>query len=201
VTLALPMNSRSPGLEPSFPPSARDAVALCKAALAAMSTYAEGLPQTPQTISVTGYAATPDTQQFSVVKAGLLHGDESTLISDAAKAAVGLAGLNRLQTFFQLQAGWDGPSSKPLDLSSIETFSDFFSRTRLRPEGLGVFMSAQGNLVVNWPDSDNKLIELEFHSTDIDYYVERSGEEGTVVRDEIGVNDLLGKLVTERVAA
>lgn len=200
MNLALPMNSRGLGLEPSFP-SARDAFAPCMAALAAMSTYAEGLPQTPQTISVTGYAVTPDTQQFSVIKAGLLDRGVSTLISDAAKAAVGHAGLNRLQTFFQLQAGWDGPSSRPLDLSSIETFSDFFSRTRLQPEGLGVFMSAQGNLVVNWPDPDNKLIELEFHSSGIDYYAEHSGEEGTVVRDEVGVNELLGKLATERVAA
>ena len=200
MSLILPMNSCVLSFEPDF--FSRDPIGFDVTALAAtLSARVEAIAQTLQTISVKDDAATPDTQQSLVVKAGLLQDGVSTLISDAATAAIGGAGLNRLQGFFQLQAGWDGPSSKPLDLSSIETFSNFFSRTRLRPPRLGVFMSAQGNLVANWPDNNNKLIELEFRSTEIDYFFEHSGEEGMVVYGEIGINSLLDKLPAEHAVA
>ena len=143
---------------------------------------------------------TPDTQQSSTVKVGLLQEEVSTLISDAARVAVGPAGLKRLENFFRLQAGWDGRASKPIDLNSVAVFSSFFAETGLRPDRLGVFMSAQGNVVVNWPDQDGQLVELEFHSSGVDYFIERRGEEGAVARGDIGFSKLL-RQVAGRVEA
>jgi hypothetical protein len=128
---------------------------------------------------------------------GLLHENVSTLISAAAKAAIGSTGLSRLEAFFQLQPGWDGKASKPIDLNSVADFSKFFDETSLCPSGLGIFMSAQGNMVINWPDQKGQLIELEFHSSGVDYFVERNEEEGTLPR-KTGFNALLKK-IEERV--
>ena len=137
---------------------------------------------------------TSDTQQSSTVKEGLLLEDVSTLISDAAKAAIGAAGLKRLENFFRLQAGWDGKASKPIELNSIALFSSFFAETGLRPHQLGLFMSARGNVVVNWHDQDRHLVELEFHASGVDYFIESSGEEGTVAKGDVGFSKLLNRL-------
>ena len=55
-------------------------------------------------------------------------------------------------------------------------------------------MSAQGNVVVNWPDQADQLIELEFHSSGVEYFIERSGEEGTVKRGDVGFTKLLNRV-------
>ena len=144
--------------------------------------------------------ATSDTQQSSTVKVGLLQGDQATLISAPAKEAIGANGLKRLETFFRLQAGWDGTASKPIDLNSVAVFSRFFAETRLNPERLGVFMSARGNVVVNWPEQDGQLVELEFHSDGVDYFIESASDEGTVPIGDVGFSKLF-QLVSESVAA
>jgi hypothetical protein len=145
-------------------------------------------------------SATRDTLQSSTVKAGFLQEKTSTLISNAAKVAIGNAGFKRLENFFLLSAGWDGSASKPIDLSSVVVFSRFFSETGLRPNRLGIFMSAQGNVVVNWLDQDERLVELEFLPTGIEYFIERSGEEGTVPNGDIGFTKLFNR-VAETVEA
>ncbi|HVK54061.1 MAG TPA: hypothetical protein VM532_03435 [Burkholderiales bacterium] len=137
--------------------------------------------------------ATSNTQQSSTIKVGLLQEDVSTLISDAAKAAIGTTGLKRLENFFRLQAGWDGKGSKPIELKSVEVFSSFFAETGLRPNQLGVFMSAQGNVVVNWLDQEGQLVELEFLPSGVEYFIAKSGEEGTTMGD-IGFSKLLNRL-------
>lgn len=144
--------------------------------------------------------ATSDTQQSSTVKVGLLQDDETTLISGPAKDVIGPNGLKRLKSFFRLQAGWDGTVSKPIDLNSVAVFSRFFAETRLNPERLGVFMSARGNVVVNWLEQDGQLIELEFHSDGVDYFIESAGDEGTVANGDVGFSKLF-QLVSENVAA
>lgn len=129
-----------------------------------------------------------------------LHSVVTTLISGPAKDAIGTNGLKRLETFFRLQAGWDGTASKPIDLNSVAVFSRFFAETRLNPKRLGVFMSARGNVVVNWPEQDGQLVELEFHSGGVDYFIESVGDEGTVANDDVGFSRLF-QLVSESVAA
>jgi len=158
----------------------------------------------PAQVALRGFTivncATSHTQQSSIVKAGLLQDDQTTLISGPAKDAIGTNGLKRLETFFRLQAGWDGTASKPIDLNSVAVFSRFFAETRLNPKRLGVFMSARGNVVVNWPEQDGQLVELEFHSGGVDYFIESVGDEGTVANDDVGFSRLF-QLVSESVAA
>jgi hypothetical protein len=136
---------------------------------------------------------TLDTQRSSTVKTGLFQKDVFTLISSAASAAIGPNGLTRLENFFGLEAGWDGRGSKPIDLNSVIAFSRFFDTTSLCPEKLGVFMSAQGNVVVNWLDQEDQLIELEFHSSSIEYFLERSALEGSVSHGDAELIRLLNQ--------
>lgn len=138
--------------------------------------------------------ATADTHQSSTIKPGLLQEHVSTLISERATVAVGAAGLKRLESFLQLRPGWDGNHSKPVDLQSVETFSNFFSSTGLRPNKLGVFMSAQGNVVVNWPDQNGSLVELEFQPSGVEYFIEKTGDEDLVTSDGVGFHKLATKL-------
>lgn len=137
---------------------------------------------------------TPDTQQLSTIKVGLLQANDSTLIGEDARSVIGAAGLKRLQSFLRLQNGWDGKSSKPINLKSVEVFSSFFADSGLRPKELGIFMSAQGNVVVNWPDHDDRLVELEFLPNGVEYFMESSGEEGTVPKGDIGFSKLMIRL-------
>ena len=125
-----------------------------------MANAAEALRPAPRGVSVVE-CMTSDTQQSSTVKEGLLLEDVSTLISDAAKAAIGAAGLKRLENFFRLQAGWDGKASKPIELNSIALFSSFFAETGLRPHQLGLFMSARGNVVAQ---RETSVARFQWHA-------------------------------------
>lgn len=159
-----------------------------------MSSVAEPHPPRVQGISVVG-CATSATHRSSTIKPGLLRDNISTLISNAAKSALGSAGIQRLENFLRLQAGWDGPASRPIDLNSVATFSDFFAETGLKPDQLGVFMSPQGHVVVNWPDDDGQLVELEFQSAKLEYFIEESGEEGSVSNNGIEYRKLLDRVM------
>ena len=61
-------------------------------------------------------------------------------------------------------------------------------------------MSSRGNVVVNWLDHQGQLLELEFHPNGIDYFVERTGEEGSsgVESQDFGV--LLDRVANPLVA-
>ncbi|KAB0575358.1 hypothetical protein F7Q92_18610 [Ideonella dechloratans] len=185
-----------PGRLPGTVGSLKIAFSNLPAASAAANQPAQAVPRSVTVVN----RITSDTQQSSIVKSGLLQDDQTTLISPPAKDAIGANGLRRLEAFFHLQAGWDGTASKPIDLNSVVVFSRFFEETRLNPKRLGVFMSARGNVVVNWPEQDGQLVELEFHSSGVDYFIESSGDEGTVANSDIGFSKLF-QLISESVTA
>lgn len=137
--------------------------------------------------------ATTDTYGASKIQPGALRESSLTLIGVNAQEAIGPNGLKRLASFFALGPGWDGPDSKPISLGSVGQFSSFFEATGLRPHGLGVFMSSRGNVIVNWPDDGGDLIELEFTEAGIDYFVERTEDEGTFKAGNIGFAKLLSR--------
>ncbi|MFC5438513.1 hypothetical protein [Rhodanobacter ginsenosidimutans] len=129
-------------------------------------------------------ATTDATPQSSTVLAGGLH----DRIGPSAKAVLGELGIQRLESFLQLRAGWDGPTSKPIRLDSIDVFSQFFSDTALRPEQMGVFMSAEGNVVVNWLDKTAQLVELEFDPDGVNYFIENGEIEGTISANDLSLS-------------
>jgi hypothetical protein len=156
----------------------------------------EAQPSTKRNLYLTA-CQMPDTK-LSTVTMVQPYADVSMLLSDAAASSIGAGGLKRLKDFLQLEAGWDGRGSKAMDLKSVAVFSRFFSESGLIPQHIGIFMSAQGNVVVNWPDQSNQLIELEFHPSSVDYFIERNGLEGTVAVGDIGFTKL-SNLVAEPV--
>lgn len=103
-------------------------------------------------------------------------------LSQAAAAALGHDGVERLESFKRLRANWDGHGARTLDRESLKAFSEFFRDTDLQPEGVAVFMSREGNITVNWLDADEAIIELEFLADRIHYFFERASDEDTVAR-------------------
>ncbi len=134
--------------------------------------------------------------------AGMITGAFPEYLGGAARSVLGEHGLGRLQQFASLRAGWDSATSKPLDLQSVFAFSRFFESTGLHPDGLAVFMSSRGNVVVNWLASDNQMIELEFSAMDgIYYFIESTSEEGVISNSDIGFSQLYRKISPAPVAA
>jgi hypothetical protein len=97
--------------------------------------------------------------------------------SNAARAAIGNAGVARVEKFRRLGDNWDGEGALAMNSRSLVVMSRFFRDSGLRPEGMATFMLRTGNLAVNW--YADHLIELEFKGDgDIGYFFERDGSEG-----------------------
>lgn len=114
-------------------------------------------------------------------------------ISEAIKSALGEYNVARLREFAKLSFGWDSGRGQPLSLSSLKSASQFLSDTGFRPDNPSVFMSADGNVVLNWLDRSNmsSIIELEFTGGEINYYIEKTDEEGSVVTNRYGFRQLI----------
>ena len=113
------------------------------------------------------------------------HINQSSL-SATARLALGEKGVKRLEQFVRLRINWDGQGSHTLSEASVTCFSQFLHDTNLRPDGMAVFMSTEGNVVINWLD-DGALIELEFATEGVQYYFERTGEEGVASSHAVAV--------------
>ena len=99
-------------------------------------------------------------------------------LSDAAVRALGADGVERLERFRKFRANWDGEGARTLARDSVETFSQFFRDAGLRPNEMAVFMSREGNVMVNWIDDFGGLIELEFAGAGVSFFLGSWGEEG-----------------------
>jgi hypothetical protein len=97
-------------------------------------------------------------------------------LSGATKEALGIQGTQRLLSFAELGAGWDGGSGNLLQLSSLARMDEFFGSYDIRPAGLGVFMSQDGDLIVNWLDAQGFIVELEFSSSKVAAFFEATEE-------------------------
>ncbi len=151
------------------------------AALAAtgMAHATEGVTQgkaTPREIVSPTETSSSRVKGGSPLLCGYTVGAPSPL-SEAARLALGDDGVERLERFGKLRANWDGQGAQTLNDDSVAAFSQFFRDTGLRPFGLAVFMSRQGNVAVNWLD-DDALVELEFAADGVRFYFERTGAEG-----------------------
>lgn len=122
---------------------------------------------------------------------GVKHLNITSLVSPGARAALGADGLERLATFSNLTAGWDDGAGEPLKFDSLRQLDGFFSWSELSPDNLGLFMSQDGNLITNWPDSQDCLIELEFSDREISAFFEA---DGITLVGEIGDKRFLEKI-------
>jgi len=99
------------------------------------------------------------------------------LLAPQVKELIGKNGVSRIQSFAALKPGWDQGRGQRLSPDSLRHFNGFFGFGNLRPKGLSVFLSVDGNLIGNWLDDEGNVIELEFSGGEFSYFVEASGEE------------------------
>ena len=79
----------------------------------------------------------------------------SLALKERAKRAFALRfgdnAARRLGMLFSCKSGWDGRQAQALQLSSVRTALSFLAKFDLRGEEVGVFLSFDGLLVLNWP--------------------------------------------------
>lgn len=97
------------------------------------------------------------------------------LLADQTKTALLGNGLARLREFSQLPHGWDGGSGEPMKLASLGQLNNFFYSTGFLRQNLGLFMSQEGNLIINWLDDMEAVVEIEFLAEEASIFLERTG--------------------------
>ncbi|MNU19734.1 hypothetical protein D3C71_79670 [compost metagenome] len=94
---------------------------------------------------------------------------------------VGAQGQSRIEIFRQMSPGWDSGSGEALNLESLHQANEYAKGMGYRAD-VGVFMSQEGNLVLNWndppttPEVAGKTVEIEFGQV-ASVYIERTGAE------------------------
>lgn len=76
--------------------------------------------------------------------------------------------VKRLERLRQSKEGWDGQDALPLSPASLELMVSLFELYRELPKDLGVFLNHQGELVVNWKQTDGSTIDLVFSGDEIE---------------------------------
>lgn len=98
---------------------------------------------------------------------------------------VGELGRSRVELFRQVQAGWDHGKGEPLKLESLRKANDFAQGMRYCMD-VSVYMSTEGNLVLNWHDpvstrkGDGRVVEVEFGDV-VSVFIENTGQEFRVL--------------------
>lgn len=110
-----------------------------------------------------------------------LQASGSVALGDAlppeTKQALGGGGLSRLEAFAKLQPGWDDGDGLGLQVDSLGMMNRFWVKTQnAMPQRLGLFMSQDGNLLANWPDSSGRIVEIEFFADRLSVFSEASGQ-------------------------
>lgn len=70
------------------------------------------------------------------------------------------------------QAGWDGYEAKPLDMGSLQAATLFILVHNLANRSVGIFMNADGEMILNWHGQDGALVELTFIDHMVAMYVD-----------------------------
>lgn len=104
---------------------------------------------------------------------------------------IGLHAANRLKKFTSYRNGWDSGSGKSLSNDSLRSLETFLSVVPDCSEGFAIFMSPQGNLILNWYDKANKLIEIEFLKNIVSCYIEATEKEIEIPVNESAIKSLL----------
>jgi len=61
----------------------------------------------------------------------------------------------------------------------MERFLELTDLKRLdyQPEQVALFMTAEGNVTLNWPKENGEIVEIEFSNENIEYFNETTEEE------------------------
>ncbi|WP_449106428.1 hypothetical protein [Pseudomonas mohnii] len=86
---------------------------------------------------------------------------------------------SRVVMLVDCQLGWDGEEAKPLEIRSLQAATMFIIAHDLKERSVGIFMNADGEMILNWHGQDGSLVELTFAEHEIAMYVD--GMEDRVV--------------------
>lgn len=99
---------------------------------------------------------------------------------------LGSKGWGRLHHFRQYySAGWGNGSGRPLSPRALETFYRFLKVVTFpQTTKPSLFLTDEGWIELCWEDSEGKAIQLEFRSTEIEFYLEAQETEASVPSSE-----------------
>lgn len=79
---------------------------------------------------------------------------------------------SRVVMLVDCQVGWDGYEAKPLDMGSLQAATMFIIAHDLAERSVGIFMNADGEMILNWHGNDGSLVELTFTEHAVAMYVD-----------------------------
>lgn len=107
---------------------------------------------------------------------------------------LGENGITRFEVFKKYSEGWDGGHALPLSHRSTAVMESFINQFFEFHKEPSLFLTPDGNLQLGWENSQGQSIELEFYPNKIEYYIERSSEEGQTSLEETNINWLISEL-------
>lgn len=117
-------------------------------------------------------------------------------ITPAMRNALGEEGAERIRRFMETKDGWDFGRGKRFSKVSLAVLERFLQQNPPLPSKVFEYLTANGNVQLEWTDEKGEDFEIEFFPDRFEYYFTATGEEGAFGLDE--VNLLVRKI--ERVA-
>lgn len=102
-------------------------------------------------------------------------------LGEASMGIIGEHGVRRYEEFKRYHSGWDYGRGERLSPRSVTTLESFVEQLpELAAYEPSLFLTHQGNLQLGWEDARGNVVEMEFFSDKIEYYIESLNEEGSV---------------------
>ena len=102
--------------------------------------------------------------------------DEPTVVM---KAVLGQNGIDRIDRFMEMEDGWDSGRGRAFSKASLGMLDTFLHACDGCPiPDASIFMTANGNLQLEWNDREGNACEIEFFPDRLEYYFEGADEEG-----------------------
>ncbi len=109
-----------------------------------------------------------------------------TQLCPQAQEILGDKGMKRFEMFCREKEGWYvGNTGKPLSLIAVKYFNRFCSFIEKISAPVSIFMGLEGSLEIMWRTTSNQMFNVEFFDNRIEYYFEKTDDEGVVSPSDI----------------
>ena len=105
-----------------------------------------------------------------------------------------LLGADGLARYEMLRASTPSTGERPMSDLSVAVMSAFVASLNDLNFEPSLFLTNAGNLEFGWDDSNGNQISLEFFPDKIEYYIEKSDDEGEVNADSFGMKSIVAML-------
>lgn len=114
-------------------------------------------------------------------------------VFNAVAVAIDAHAAERLRRFAAYPAGWDDGLGEPLQEASLRALGQLLTASLYWPPETALFMSARGQVVLNWIGRDGCLVEIELYADRIGCFVEASAAEFDLPLNTAAIQDLLAR--------